>query len=118
VMADLFPADQTDAQSTYSAAISSYPAAAPAPADTVAAQGTAVDEWWAGDDPAGTRTGTIGVPTLIADGTVDRLDPVANSDTLARLIPGATLQLYPDAGHAFLFQDQAAFVPLIESFTG
>jgi pimeloyl-ACP methyl ester carboxylesterase len=38
--------------------------------------------------------------------------------TVARLIHGATLKLYPDAGHAFLFQDQTAFVPLIESFLG
>jgi pimeloyl-ACP methyl ester carboxylesterase len=57
-------------------------------------------------------------PTLIADGAADRLDPLANSHVLADLIPGAKLTLYPDAGHAFLFQDQAAFIPLIESFLG
>jgi len=118
VMADLFPAGQTAAQNAYLAAISSYPAAPAAPANTVTAQGNAVDQWWAGSDPAGTQTATIAVPTLIADGTADRLDPPANSHTLARLIPGAKLTLYPDAGHAFLFQDQAAFVPQIESFTG
>ena len=118
VMADLFPAGQTAAQNAYLAAISSYPAAPAAPADTVTAQGHAVDQWWAGSDPAGTQTATIAVPALIADGTADRLDPPANSHTLARLIPGAKLTLYPDAGHAFLFQDQAAFVPQIESFTG
>jgi len=116
--ADIFPADQTAAQNSYLAAISRYPAAPAAPAGTVTAQGHAVDQWWAGSDPAGTQTATIAVPTLIADGTADRLDPPANSHTLARLIPGAKLTLYPDAGHAFLFQDQAAFVPQIESFTG
>ncbi len=118
VMADLFPAGQTAAQDAYLAAISSYPAAAPAPAGIVSDQGTAVTGWWAGDDAAGNRTGTIAVPTLIADGTADRLDPLANSQTLATLIPGARLVLYPDAGHAFLFQDEAAFVPVIESFLG
>ncbi|HEY5058372.1 MAG TPA: alpha/beta hydrolase [Gaiellaceae bacterium] len=118
VMADLFPADQTAAQNTYLAAISAYPPAPPAPAATVAAQSPAVDGWWAGTDPAGTKTSGIAVPTLVADGTVDRLDPVANSHTLAKLIPRAKLTLYPDAGHAFLFQDQSAFVPLIESFLG
>ena len=56
--------------------------------------------------------------TLIADGTADRLDPLANSHTLAGLIAAAKLTLYPDAGHAFFFQDQAAFVPQIESFLG
>jgi pimeloyl-ACP methyl ester carboxylesterase len=116
VMAALFPADQTAAQTTYLAAISSYPPAPPAPADVLAAQRRAVDAWWNGTDPAGTKTATIAVPTLIADGTLDRLDPVANSQTLVKLIHGAELRLYPDAGHAFLFQDQASFVPTIESF--
>jgi hypothetical protein len=45
-------------------------------------------------------------------------DPLANSRTLARLIPGAKFTLYPDASHAFLFGDQATFIPLIESFLG
>lgn len=116
VMAALFPADQTAAQNTYLAAASSYPPAPPAPADVLAAQRHAVDAWWNGTDPAGTRPATIAVPTLVADGTLDRLDPVANSKTLAKLIHGAELRLYPDAGHAFLFQDQANFVPTIESF--
>jgi pimeloyl-ACP methyl ester carboxylesterase len=118
VMADLFPAGQVAAQNTYLAAISSYPSAPGAPAATVTAQGHAVDSWWGGTDPAGRRPGAITVPALIADGTADRLDPLVNSRTLARLIPGARLVLYPDAGHAFLFQDQAAFVPMIESFLG
>jgi pimeloyl-ACP methyl ester carboxylesterase len=118
VMAVLFPADQTAAQYTYLAAVSSYPAAPAAPAGTVTAQGQAVDQWWAGTDPAGQHAANIAVPTLIADGTADQLDPLANSYTVARLIPSAKLTLYPDAGHAFLFQDQAAFVPLIESFLG
>jgi pimeloyl-ACP methyl ester carboxylesterase len=116
VMAALFPADQTAAQNTYLAAISSYPPAPPAPADVLAAQRQAVDAWWNGTDPAGTKTATIAVATLIADGTLDRLDPIANSQTLAKLIHGAELRLHPDAGHAFLFQDQATFVPTIEAF--
>jgi pimeloyl-ACP methyl ester carboxylesterase len=112
----LFPADQTGAQNAYLAALSSYPAAQPDPAATVTAQGHAVDQWWAGIDKAGQRTGTIAIPTLIADGTADRLDPLANSRVLVGLISGSKLILYPDAGHAFLFQDQATFVPTIESF--
>ena len=118
VMADLFPASQAGAQNTYLASISSYPAAPGAPAGTVTAQGHAVDQWWAGLDPAGQQSAKIAVPTLIADGTADRLDPLANSHALAGLIHGAKLTLYPDAGHAFLFQDQAAFIPLVESFLG
>jgi pimeloyl-ACP methyl ester carboxylesterase len=118
VMAALFPADQTAAQNAYLAAISSYPAAPPAPAATVGAQGHAVDAWWAGSDLGGARAATIAKPTLIADGTADKLDPVANSHHLANLIPNAKLQLYPDAGHAFLFQDQATFLARVESFLG
>ena len=45
VMADLFPAGQADAQNTYLASISSYPAAPSAPAGTV--------------DRAGARSGPV-----------------------------------------------------------
>lgn len=115
VLAALFPPDQTAAQNSYLAAVSSYPSAASAPPATISAQGHAIDQWWAGQDPAGRQTDHISVLTLIADGTADRLDPVDNSHTLAGLIPGAKLKLYPDAGHAFLFQEQT-FASLVDSF--
>ena len=118
VMADLFPADQVGAGNAYLAATSSYPAAPAVAAGVLAAQRHAIDAWWAGQDSAGTRAATITAPTLIADGAADRLDPAGNSHTLAGLIPGARLTLFPDAGHAFLFQDQAVFIPQIESFLG
>ena len=116
VMAELFPANQAAAQRVYQAATAAYPSHAPAPAAAIAAQGHAMNAWLGGTDPAGQKTATISAPTLIADGTIDRLDPVANDYVLAHLIPGARLKLYSDAGHAFLFQDENAFVPLIESF--
>ena len=116
IMADLFPASQASAQQAYQAATATYPPHAPAPAATIAAQEHAVNVWLSGTDPAGQKTATISAPTLIADGTSDRLDPVANDYALATLIAGARLKLYPAAGHAFLFQDEDAFVPLIESF--
>ena len=115
VMADLFPADQTDAQNTYLAALSSWPPAPTVSADVLAAQSHAVDLWWAGADPAGEKTAGIAAPTLIADGSHDPLDPVANSRALARLIPHAQLVLYPDAAHAFLFQE-ARFAARVETF--
>ena len=117
-LAELFPAGQAGAQNAYLAATSSYPAAPAVPADVVAAQGHAIDAWWAGQDPAGARAASITAPTLIADGAADQLDPAVNSRTLAGLIPGARLTLFPGAGHAFLFQDQAAFVTQVESFLG
>jgi pimeloyl-ACP methyl ester carboxylesterase len=115
-LAQLFPADQSVAQSTYLVAVSEFPAG-PSPSKAViTAQATASLKWFDGDDPAGMKTGQISVPTLVADGTVDRLNPIANAHHIASLIPGSTLVIYSDAGHAFLFQDQAAFVPVIKSF--
>jgi len=115
-MADLFPADQTAAQTAYLTALTSWPAAPPTPATTITAQARAIDAWWNGTDPAGKRTPTITAPTLVADGTADRLDATANSHALAALLPHATLLLYADAGHAFLFQEQHAFLTAIEAF--
>jgi len=116
VGSELFPADQSMAYEALTAGISSYPAASPAPAATIAAQGRASEQWLGGADPAGRQTAAISVPTLVADGAADRLDPVANDYALARLIPGARLVLYPDAGHAFLFQEGAPFTFLIGTF--
>jgi pimeloyl-ACP methyl ester carboxylesterase len=115
VMADLFPADQTNAQSTYLAALSSWPPGPTVPGSVLSAQSHAVDLWWAGADPAGKKTATITAPTLVADGAADPLDPVANSRTLAKLIPNAQLVLYPDAAHAFLFQEPD-FAARVDSF--
>jgi pimeloyl-ACP methyl ester carboxylesterase len=114
----LFPANQSGAESIYDGAILSYPKAPAAPEATDAAQLTATQQWWAGADPAGHLVAKITAPTLLADGTDDRLDPTANSRLLQRLIPGARVVLYPDAGHAFLFQDYAAFAAVVESFLG
>jgi pimeloyl-ACP methyl ester carboxylesterase len=114
----LFPADQAAAYDAFVAAISGYPAASAVPASVIEAQGAASLEWFAGRDPAGRQAAAISVPALIADGTADRIDAVRNDYALAKLIPDARLVLYPDAGHAFLFQDETPFTSLIESFLG
>ncbi len=112
----LFPANQASAYNAFTAAISEYPAAPAASSHTKVAQAGAVANWWDGTDAAGCKVASISVPTLIADGTDDQLDPVANDHALARLIPRARLVLYPDAGHGFLFQEGTRFTSLIESF--
>ena len=112
----LFPANQVNAYDAFTAAISEYPAAPAVAAATKTAQAGAVTKWWDGTDPAGREIARISVPTLIADGTDDQLDPVANDHTLARLITRSRLVLYPDAGHGFLFQEGTRFASLTQSF--
>ncbi|HET9079956.1 MAG TPA: alpha/beta fold hydrolase [Trebonia sp.] len=112
----LFPARQAGAENAYLTAISGYPPTPPVPAAVIAAQRQAVDAWRNGRDPAAQQTGTIAVPTLIADGSADLLDPLANSWLTASLIAGAKVMLYPQAGHAFLFQDEEIFAPAVVSF--
>jgi pimeloyl-ACP methyl ester carboxylesterase len=110
-----FPADQTGAYAAAKAAIAEYPTTAQAPAAR-AGQATAASDWNVGHDPAGLRTGQITARTLIADGTEDALDPVGNDRTLHSLIRGSQLKLYPDAGHAFLFQDWSSFAAEVSQF--
>jgi len=112
----LFPADQAMAGDAFAGALAGYPAAAPASASVIAAQGHASLGWWDGLDTAGRETSKISAPTLIADGTEDQLDPTSNSRAIAGLIPGAKLLLYPDAGHGFLFQEGAPFALTVQSF--
>jgi pimeloyl-ACP methyl ester carboxylesterase len=114
--AALFPADQGFAFDAMSAELSLYPAHATAPAATIAAQGRASLGWFAGRDVAGRETARIAAPTLIADGAEDRLDAAFNAHVLAGLIRHSTLLLYPDAGHAFLFQEGAPFLARVETF--
>jgi pimeloyl-ACP methyl ester carboxylesterase len=116
VMSVLFPSNQSAAKESFEIATGDYPSSSPAPSEAIAAQTTAVDEWFDGRDVAGDKTADINVPTLVADGIVDLLDPVANDHRITVIIPKAQLELYPDAGHAFLFQEEASFVSKIDTF--
>ncbi len=116
VLSVLFPSDQTVAEQQYVAGILSYPGYYSAPRAVLPSQAAAVESWLAGSDPAALRTSGIKTPTLVADGNDDALDPETNDQMLASTIPGAQLVIYPDAGHAFLFQDSSTFVPRIEQF--
>ncbi len=112
----LFPPNQTKAYNAYLASIAGYPPGAASSPAVLAADRGAVHEWWAGNDPAGRKIAKISVPTLIADGTADWVDPSANHRTLERLIHGSRVVLYPDAAHAFLFQDPRQFAAVVGSF--
>ncbi len=118
VLSVLFPPDQQAAAAAYVQGILQYPGAYQASAAIKASQGAAIAQWMAGKQAAGRRLSSVHVPTLVADGTLDRLDPSANSRMLAAAVRRARLVLYPDAGHAFPFQDQAAFVPAVLRLLG
>lgn len=114
----LFPPNQEAAGLAYLESIFQYPGFYAAPLAAASAQLSAALAWIAGDDPAGLLAARIAVPTLVADGTQDVFNPVWNDVLLAGSIRGARLVLYPDAGHAFLFQDAASFLPLVQRFLG
>jgi pimeloyl-ACP methyl ester carboxylesterase len=118
VLSVLFPRDQAAAEQRYVQGILTYPGFYEAPRNLVPLQSAAIGTWMAGGDPVGHQVGAIRVPTLVADGTLDALDPVANDRMLAASIRGAGLALYGGAGHAFLFQDATPFVGRLERFLG
>jgi 3-oxoadipate enol-lactonase len=60
------------------------------------------------------RLGAITCPTLVCGGRFDGIAPPANSEFLARSIPGARVEMF-DGGHAFFLQDATA-IPAIISF--
>src|ERR1700733_8063508 len=112
----MYPANQAMANDAFAADDESYPSAAAVPAGVISAQRRAALWWFDGADAAGRRTSQITAATLVADGTQDQLDAMANSRTIARLIPQAKLLFYPDAGHGFLFQEGTPFAVTVESF--
>jgi pimeloyl-ACP methyl ester carboxylesterase len=116
ILSVLFPPGDSVATRAYVAGIVRYPNFYQAPRTTIAAQEIAVQQWMAGEDQAGLRFAQVRLPTLVADGTSDQLDPSANSRSLADSVPRAALLLYPGAGHAFLFEDAASFLPAVERF--
>jgi pimeloyl-ACP methyl ester carboxylesterase len=117
-LAFLFPPNQGSALRSYVKGIFEYGNLYAASAATKASQNLAIAQWFAGRDLPGRQVGNLRVPTLVADGTMDDLDPASNDRLLASLIPHAKLVLYPDAGHAFLFQDASTFIPTVDDFLG
>lgn len=112
----LFPKGATSAATVFTVTTGAYAKPETTPAKVVAAQSKAILQAWGGKDPGLERYRHITAPTLVADGAEDRLVPPANARTLASGIAGSQLKLYKGAGHAFLFQDLATFVPAVEAF--
>jgi pimeloyl-ACP methyl ester carboxylesterase len=74
-------------------------------------QREAIVAWWKGEGSARARLPELSLPVLVANGVTDVMIPAEHSFAIARTAPNAQLILYPDAGHAFLFQ-------YAEDFTG
>ncbi len=72
--------------------------------ETIGAQLTAVLGWAKPDANALNELKAIKQSVLIVEGRDDILVPVVNSFNLYKNLPNAKLSLYPDAGHASLFQ--------------
>jgi pimeloyl-ACP methyl ester carboxylesterase len=62
------------------------------------------------------RLHEIAVPTLVITGDADRLIPPANSDILAKYIPGAKLVRVPGGSHGFNFETPDVFNRAILEF--
>jgi pimeloyl-ACP methyl ester carboxylesterase len=118
LVAPLFPKNQAAAARAYLNGVQQYPGSYQMSDATYLSQYLAVRRWVAGQDAAGHLVGDIRVPTLVADGTLDQFAGPVNARLLASSMPGAKLLLFDDAGHAFLFQDAATFIPAVETFIG
>jgi pimeloyl-ACP methyl ester carboxylesterase len=80
------------------------------------AQLDAIHTWGIPDPSKLGRLAGITKPVLVANGDNDRMVPTRNSHLLADRLPDARLQIYPDAGHGFLFQYPAEFSAEVEAF--
>lgn len=69
------------------------------------------------DRPDATPTlAEIQVPTLVVHGADDQVIPVAEAEKLQAGIPGARLQVLPDAGHLLNLEQPAAFNAAVRAF--
>jgi pimeloyl-ACP methyl ester carboxylesterase len=114
--AELFPANEAMAAEAFDGSLIAFPPAPSTSATVVAAQKAAILSWFNGNDPSGRNTDHISVPTLVADGADDHIVAPVNDQDVAHEIPGSQLVMYPDAGHAFVFQEGESFIFKIRTF--
>jgi pimeloyl-ACP methyl ester carboxylesterase len=82
------------------------------------AQYDAIVEWGIPDHGGLQRLSAIRCPTLIIQGDSDVLIPTRLSHLMAGLIPDAQIRIYPDAAHAFLFQEPEQVAADVNAFLG
>ena len=82
------------------------------------AQYDAVCSWGVPNHALLEGVSAIRCPVFIANGDSDQMILPHYSHLLAGLIPQATVKIYPDAAHGFLFQHAARFAADVEAFLG
>jgi len=80
------------------------------------AQYDAVCDWGIPNHAALQRVSAIRHPVFIANGDSDPMIPPHFSYLLAGLIPQATIKIYPDAAHGFLFHHASEFAADVTEF--
>jgi pimeloyl-ACP methyl ester carboxylesterase len=80
------------------------------------AQYDAVCTWGIPDHAALQRLAAITHPVFVANGDSDPMIPPRYSHLIAGLLPNATVKIYPDAAHGFLFQHHAEFAADVTRF--
>jgi pimeloyl-ACP methyl ester carboxylesterase len=83
------------------------------PLESLRAQERAIEAWLA--DPQD-RPGEDRPPVLIVHGSEDIVIPPANAERLAAHWQGATVELFPNCGHAFMAQEPARLAALLSGF--
>jgi pimeloyl-ACP methyl ester carboxylesterase len=86
--------------------------------ETRLAQYDAVCSWGIPDHAALQRVEAIGHPVFVANGDSDPMILPRYSYLLAGLLPCASIKIYPDAAHGFLFQHHAEFAADVLAFIG
>lgn len=114
----LFPADRAAAARAFVRDIHRYRHFYGAPNSVARLQFAAGVRWFGGLDADGHRIAQIRVPVLLGAGADDEMTPPVNTRILEAELPHATVRIYPDAKHLFLFQDAPDWIARIEQFLG
>jgi pimeloyl-ACP methyl ester carboxylesterase len=86
--------------------------------ETRLAQYDAVCAWGIPDHSLLHRLEALTMPVFVTNGDSDPMVLPRYSHLLAGLIPDASLKIYPDAAHGFLFQHHAEFAADVQLFLG
>ncbi len=63
------------------------------------------------------RLGSLEMPTLVVHGTEDTIIPVENGRIVAGLIPDARLEIWPDTGHLFFWEQPQRSAEVVREHT-